>query len=71
MYKEDKQKIIVASIIASVLFGYYFIFGKDKILNALAVIGLLAWVGTMFLLNKSRKKRLNSDENQEHPSQKS
>ncbi len=70
MYKEDKQKIIVASIIASVLFGYYFIFGKDKILNILAVVGLLAWVGTMFLLNKSRKKRLNSDESQEHPNQK-
>lgn len=70
MYKEDKQKIIVASIIASVLFGYYFIIGKDKILNVLAVIGMLAWVGSMFFLNKSRKKRLNSDENQEHPSQK-
>jgi|GEM_PF-6460499 len=69
MYKEDKQKIIIASIIASVLFGYYFIFGKDKILNILAVIGLVVWVGSMFLLNKARKKRLNSDENQEHPSQ--
>lgn len=70
MYKEDKQKIIIASIIATILLGYYFIFGKDKILNILAIIGLIVWVGSMFLLNKTKKNKSNSNENQEHPTQK-
>lgn len=51
MHRRDKLKVIVASSLFVMLFGYYMMFGKDKILMIMAGISIAGWLGFTYWVN--------------------
>lgn len=51
MHRRDKLKVIVASSLFILLFGYYMLFGKDKILMVMAAVSIVTWLGFTYWIN--------------------